>query len=411
MRKLPDLKKAVEEQLLKPLEEISIIKLIDYFVEYAYTSHASDIHIEPGTTKVRVRFRIDGQLQDIFENIAVSKELQSELITRVRVLSGLRTDEHSQAQDGRFKSSIEDVGSVDVRVSIVPTYHGENVVMRVLVPTHAFNLDNLGFAKEDLVKVKKAINKPYGMILANGPTGSGKTSTLYTMLREVNRPEVSIVTIEDPIEYSFEGASQIQVNNQVGLTFANGLRAVLRQDPNIVMVGEIRDEETARIAVNAALTGHLLFSTLHTNDSATTFPRLMDMGIPPFLIGSTINVAIGQRLVRMICQKCRIPREMTEDEIKSVKEILPPDAIVPSQFFKGKGCEACQGTGYVGRTAIREVLEVDETIRALIIKRATATEIKEAAIKNGMLTMFHHGLQKVDEGMISIEELLHIMQE
>ncbi|MEK7094043.1 MAG: GspE/PulE family protein [Patescibacteria group bacterium] len=411
MRKIKDLKNAIEEQLLKPLEEISIIKLIDYFVEYAYTAHASDIHIEPGTSKVRVRFRIDGQLMEIFENISVSKELQSELITRVRVLSGLRTDEHSQAQDGRFKSSIEEVGSVDVRVSIVPTYHGENVVMRVLVPTHAFTLENLGFAKDDLEKVRRAINKPYGMVLANGPTGSGKTSTLYTMLQEVNRPEVSIVTIEDPIEYSFESASQIQVNNQVGLTFANGLRAVLRQDPNIVMVGEIRDEETARIAVNAALTGHLLFSTLHTNDSATTFPRLIDMGVPPFLIASTINVAIGQRLVRMICQKCREPREMSKDEIKSLKEILPHDAPMPETFFKGKGCEACQGTGYVGRTAIREVLEVDESIRALIIKRATAAEIKETAIKNGMLTMFHHGLQRVEEGVVSIEELLHIMQE
>jgi type II secretory ATPase GspE/PulE/Tfp pilus assembly ATPase PilB-like protein len=411
MHLLKDLKTEIESQLLKPLEEISIIKLIDYFVEYAFLAHASDIHIEPGTSKVRVRFRIDGMLQDIFENIAVSKELQSELITRVRVLSGLRTDEHSQPQDGRFKSNIEEVGSVDVRVSIVPTYHGENAVMRVLVPTQNFTLENLGFASNDLEKVRRAVNKPYGMVLANGPTGSGKTSTLYTMLREVSRPDVSIVTIEDPIEYSFEGASQIQVNNQVGLTFANGLRAILRQDPNIIMVGEIRDEETARIAVNAALTGHLLFSTLHTNDSATTFPRLIDMGVPPFLIASTVNVAIGQRLVRMICQKCRAPREINEDEKRGLRELLPPDASMPEQFFRGGGCEECLGTGMQGRVAIREVLEVDESIRTLVIKRATATEIKEAAIKGGMLTMFHHGLQKVNEGLISIEELLRIMQE
>ncbi|MBS3903603.1 MAG: type II/IV secretion system protein [Anaplasmataceae bacterium] len=411
MRDLKSLKTLIEGQLLKPLEEISIIKLVDYFVEYAYVSHSSDIHIEPGIDKVRVRFRIDGQLKDIFEGIAISKELQSEIITRIKVLSGLRTDEHSRPQDGRFRVNLEEVGDIDVRVSITPTYHGENSVMRVLVPTQNFRLEDLGFSDDDLKKVKRALSRPYGMLLANGPTGSGKTTTLYTMLKTVNRPDISIVTIEDPIEYSFEGASQLQVNNALGLTFASGLRSILRQDPNVIMVGEIRDEETANIAVQAALTGHLLFSTLHTNDAPTTFPRLMDMGVPPFLIASTVNIAIGQRLIRTICSTCKVERKMTNDEKKALAEIIPDVDLLGDKFFRGKGCEDCHETGYRGRTAIREVLEVDETIQDLIMKRASAADIKDAAIANGMKTMFQNGLDLVQSGKVSIEELVRIIHE
>jgi len=411
MRDIKSLKSLIEAQLLKPLEEISIIKLVDFFVEYAYLSHSSDIHIEPGTDKVITRFRIDGQLKDIFGGIAISKELQSEIITRIKVLSGMRTDEHNRPQDGRFKVALEGVGSVDVRVSIVPTYHGENSVMRVLVPTQNFKLEDLGFSEEDLAKVKRALGKPYGMILANGPTGSGKTTTLYTMLKTVNRPDISIVTIEDPIEYSFEGASQIQVNSVLGLSFSSGLRAVLRQDPNVIMVGEIRDEETANISVQAALTGHLLFSTLHTNDAPTTFPRLIDMGVPPFLIASTVNVAIGQRLIRAICPTCKVERTMTTDEKKALAEIIPDIKSVGDKFFQGKGCEECHETGYRGRVAIREVLEVDDNIRELIMKRASASEIKDAAIVNGMKTMFQNGVDLVENGKVSVEELVRIVHE
>ena len=274
-------------------------------MEYAYSARASDLHIEPQNETVRIRFRIDGLLRDIFEDVKIFKTLQQEIISRIKVISGLRTDEHLLPQDGRFKVKIKDVGDIDIRVSIMPTYYGENAIMRLLAETQTFSLGNLGFSAEDLKKVHRSIRKPYGMILANGPTGSGKTTTLYTILKELNKPEVSIITIEDPIEYSLDGTTQIQVNTKSGLTFANGLRSILRQDPNIIMVGEIRDPETANIAVNAALTGHLVLSTLHTNDVATTFPRLIDMGVPPFLVASTLNVAMGQRLVRMICQACK----------------------------------------------------------------------------------------------------------
>ncbi len=279
----------LEKELKLPPEEISIIKIVDALMEQAYVSRASDIHIDPTEDKIVVRFRIDGVMQEAF---SLPKEIHSEVISRIKVLSGLRTDEHQMAQDGRFKFTTSDKKTrFDVRVSIIPTYYEENAVMRILAEQgQGFTLKDIGYSPGDLKKVERAIEKPYGMILATGPTGSGKTTSLYTILRSLNTPEASIITIEDPIEYSLEGVNQIQVNNQTGLTFANGLRSILRQDPNIIMVGEIRDEETAGIAVNAALTGHLLLSTLHTNDASTTLPRLLDMKVEPFLIASTVNV-------------------------------------------------------------------------------------------------------------------------
>ncbi|OGY98232.1 MAG: hypothetical protein A2855_02940 [Candidatus Liptonbacteria bacterium RIFCSPHIGHO2_01_FULL_57_28] len=411
MRDLKTITAAIGKQLDQPFEKISAVTLVDLLIEAAQSSGASDVHIQPESNNVRLRFRIDGILLDILKDAKVSAELNHELISRIKVISGLRTDEHMAPQDGRFRSTIEGQGDVDVRVSIMPTYYGENAVLRVLAATQTFELTDLGFSDASLKRVERAISKPYGMILANGPTGSGKTTTLYTILKRLNKSEASIITIEDPIEYSLDGTTQIQVNNQTGLTFANGLRSILRQDPNIIMVGEIRDEETAGIAVNAALTGHLVLSTLHTNDAATTFPRLIDMGVPPFLVSSTVNVAMGQRLVRQICPDCKTKRSLTKDEIKSLKEVVPYVETGDDTFYTGKGCNTCNGSGYSGRIGIREVLEVNNDIQKLVMARADARDIKEAAIHAGMVTMLEDGFSKAKQGLTTLEEVLRIIHE
>jgi type II secretory ATPase GspE/PulE/Tfp pilus assembly ATPase PilB-like protein len=303
----------------------------------------------------------------------------------------------------------------DIRVSIVPTYYEENAVLRLLVEQgRTFTLKDIGFLEKDYQKANNAIKKPYGMILVCGPTGSGKTTTLYTILKTLNTPEVSIITIEDPIEYSLEGVEQIQVNNQTGLTFANGLRSILRQDPNIVMVGEIRDEETAGIAVNAALTGHLLLSTLHTNDAATTLPRLLDMKIEPFLIASTVNIAIGQRLVRKICPNCKAEKNLSQNEIQSLTDVVPSRLLEMNRervFYRGQGCKDCANTGYFGRIGIYEVLVISEAVKEAIMKQLNAGEIREIAIKEGMTTMLEDGFNKALNGTTSIEEVLRVMHE
>jgi type IV pilus assembly protein PilB len=410
MRDIASLKSLIEEQIQLPLEQVSVIKLVDLLVEYGYTARASDIHIEPAADILRVRYRVDGLLYDAFQDIAVKRELHPEIISRIKVLSGLRTDEHLLPQDGRFKITLEDINDVDVRVSIIPTYYGENSILRVLANTQTFTLEDMGFSPKDLDTVKRAISKPYGMILANGPTGSGKTTTLYTILKQLNKSDVSIITIEDPIEYSLPGTTQIQTNSEVGLTFAAGLRSILRQDPNVIMVGEIRDEDTASIAVNAALTGHLVLSTLHTNDSATTFPRLLDMGVPSFLVASTVNIAIGQRLVRRLCQKCRVERVLSDEEMKSLRELIP-SFHDGTKFYQSRGCDECGGSGYQGRIAIREVLEVNDEVQKLIMNRADAQEIKNAAVRAGMTTMVEDALIKVSEGQTSIEEVARVVHE
>jgi len=404
---------SIEKELSLPANDISIIKLVDSIIEYAYNSRASDVHIDPTENKVNVRFRIDGVMYNIF---ALPKEIHEEIISRIKVLSGLRTDEHQAAQDGRFKFE-SGKKSFDIRVSITPTYYEENAVLRLLAePEHGFSLENLGFLGNNLNTVRKNIKKPYGMVLVTGPTGSGKTTTLYAILKELNTPMVSIITIEDPIEYSLEGVEQIQVNPRTGLVFATGLRSILRQDPNIIMVGEIRDEETAGIAVNAALTGHLLLSTLHTNDAATTLPRLLDMNIEPFLIASTVNIAISQRLVRMICQSCKFKKDLTADEIKSLENSLPETylkdgSLANKSFYGGKGCNECGGSGYRGRIAIHEVLEVTEGIRKAIMTQATAATIRDIAILEGMVPIIQDGLLKAEQGVTSIEEVLRVMHE
>lgn len=410
MRDIVSLRSLIEEQVTQPLERVSIIQVVDLLVEYAYSARASDIHIEPTMEELRVRYRIDGLLSDVFREKKMSRDLHPEVISRIKVLSGLRTDEHLLPQDGRFKVKIEDFGEIDVRVSIIPTYYGENAILRVLADSQSFNLEDIGFSIQDLAKIEKAIARPYGMILANGPTGSGKTTTLYTILKQLNKTDVSITTIEDPIEYSLAGTTQIQTNAALGLTFATALRSILRQDPNIIMVGEIRDEETASIAVNAALTGHLVLSTLHTNDSATTFPRLLDMGVPSFLIASTVNIAIGQRLVRRLCQNCRVERVLTPEELQSLREMIVN--INPEmKFYRSPGCMVCGGSGYQGRLAIREVLEVNDEIRKLIMNRADAQQIKQAAVQGGMTTMIDDALAKVTQGLTSIEEVVRVVHE
>lgn len=405
------LKDEVEQMLKLPETEISIIKLVDDMMAYAYASRVSDVHLEPYEDKLMARMRIDGILVDVFD---FAKNLHSGIITRIKVLGGMRTDEHQAAQDGRFRMSIKDPErQFDVRVSIVPTYYGENGVLRLLAEQTAINsLDDLAFTDIDRKKIRKAVQTPYGMILATGPTGSGKTTTLYTILRELNTREVSVITIEDPIEYSLEGVDQIQVNTRTGLTFANGLRSVLRQDPNIIMVGEIRDQETASIAVNAALTGHKLLSTIHTNDAATTLPRMLDMGVEPFLVASTVNVAIGQRLVRMICPDCKVPRRITEGEFNALKENIPAAILDDHRnFSQGKGCAVCNHTGYRGRMGIYEIMEMNDFIREAIMRRADAGEIKKIAIKNGMTTLLEDGFKKAVEGRTTIEEILRVVHE
>ena len=400
---------ALKTEIAKPAEEISIIYLVNGLVEQAFRARASDIHIDPAEAKVDIRFRVDGVLHDAY---VLPKAIQSEVTTRIKVLSGLRTDEHQAAQDGRFRI-VADGTNVDVRVSITPTYYGENAVLRLLsTQAENYTLEGLGFTGLSLDRVKRNIRKPYGMILATGPTGSGKTTTLYTILKNLNTREVSIITIEDPVEYAIDGIEQIQVNTRTGLTFANGLRSILRQDPNIIMVGEIRDEETAGIAVNAALTGHLVLSTLHTNDAATTLPRLLDMDIEPFLIASTVNIAMAQRLLRKICTNCSVKRELTKEEAESLKNILP--AKLQGQklvFYSGKGCDQCDKTGYKGRVAIREILEMDDEIRVALMRRADASEIKKIAIKNGMTTMIENGIQQALDGKTTIEEILRVIHE
>lgn len=393
---------------IKGSAPISIVALVNHLLESAYNLGASDIHIEPAANNVRIRLRIDGQLQD---QSPLPKAIQGEIISRIKILASLHTDQHQVAQDGRFCQAIE-TGPIDVRVSIVPTFYGENAVLRLLTDQHEkFSLDSLGFSLLDREKILCALRRPYGMILATGPTGSGKTTTLYTLIKSLNKPGTSIITIEDPIEYSIEGISQIGVNSKTGLTFATALSSMLRQDPNIIMVGEIRDCQTAGLAINAALTGHLVLSTIHTNDAIATLPRLIDLTIEPYLIASTVSLAIGQRLVRRICQACKKEITITGQEIKSLAEVLPDSLFQKVIFYKGEGCKECNHTGYRGRVCINEVLVVDRAICDAIGKKATALEIKQEAKKQQMTSMIEDSFLKATLGITTIEEILRTLHE
>ncbi|MBI2474279.1 MAG: type II/IV secretion system protein [Candidatus Taylorbacteria bacterium] len=388
---------------------ISIVTLVNSLIEEAGDRHASDIHVVPEAQMTRVRYRIDGILEDAHQ---YPLPLNQSVISRIKVLAGLRTDEHQAAQDGRFSLAHGGI-TADIRVSIVPTYHGENAVLRILSDkAENFTLEALGFSESDRRKIQKAIKRPVGMILSTGPTGSGKTTTLYTIIKLLNNKETSIVTIEDPIEYSIGGITQIQVNQRSGLTFANGLRSILRQDPNVIMVGEIRDLETAAIAVNTSLTGHLLLSTLHTTDAATTLPRLLDMKVEPFLVASTFNVGLGQRLVRRICEHCRKERPLKPTEKEGLADALPESLVVPiNSVWFGAGCEKCHASGYSGRVGINEVMLADQDIREAILLKASAKEIKRIAVQNGMTTMLEDGIEKAKAGMTTYEEVLRVIRD
>jgi type II secretory ATPase GspE/PulE/Tfp pilus assembly ATPase PilB-like protein len=401
--------KNIEEQLAKQADS-SIINALDYLVQTAHELRASDIHLEPLEDGLKIRFRIDGVLQDI---IILPQKINSEIISRVKILSGLRTDEHQATQDGRFSHRMKSGNLIDVRVSIAPTYHGENAVLRLLGDkVDKFTLETLGFDENEILKIDRAMKKPWGMILATGPTGSGKSTTLYALIKTLNNRERSIITIEDPIEYDIDGITQIQVNARTELTFANGLRSILRQDPNVIMVGEIRDFETASLAVNTALTGHLFLSSLHTTDSATAIVRLMDMKIEPFLIASTVNLVIAQRLVRKICENCKTSYKLTKAEQKSLAESVPAKFFEDiASFSKGKGCPKCNQTGYQGRISINEVLVINDAVRESILQRDSSNKIRQVAIANGMTTMLEEGFQKAGKGITTIEEVLRVINE
>jgi type II secretory ATPase GspE/PulE/Tfp pilus assembly ATPase PilB-like protein len=398
--------------------ELPVAKIVDAVIEYAYVSRASDIHIEPTRTASIVRFRIDGVLHDV---VRLPRTVHDQVATRVKVLARLRTDEHFSAQDGRMHTKLQEE-SIDVRVSIVPIVAGEKIVLRLLASHfRQFGLTDLGMSEPDLKKLQAAFTRPYGMVLSTGPTGSGKTTSMYAVLKILNVREKNIATIEDPVEYEIEGINQIQANTKTNLTFANGLRSILRQDPDIIYVGEIRDEETADIAINSAMTGHLVLSTLHTNDAATTLPRLIDMNIEPFLVASTVNAIIGQRLVRRICDRCKVSIELARSadgwkgDAKTIAQFATLNKQLANRYFgttdtvrlyQGKGCAVCHNTGYTGRVGVFEVLQITPAIQTLITEKANSEQILQQAIKDGMTTMMHDGLAKVAQGVTTIEEIL-----
>lgn len=389
--------------------EVPIAKIVDLIIQYAYQDRASDIHIEPEEKDSLVRFRVDGILHDV---LYLPKKLHDQIATRIKVLSSLRTDEHMAPQDGKLRIALEEE-NLDIRVSILPVIYGEKIVMRLLASHfRQFSLADLGMSQPDLEKVTRGFKKSFGMILSTGPTGSGKSTSIYSVLKIINSREKNITTIEDPVEYRLKGINQIQTNAKTNLTFASGLRSILRQDPNVILVGEIRDSETAGIAVNAALTGHLVLSTLHTNDASGALPRLTDMNVEPFLVASTVNVIVAQRLVRKICEMCKSSVDVTTDQLA----LNLPEDIIKKHFggkkevriYKGKGCEVCHNTGYSGRLGVFEVLEVSPDIKRLIVEQNDSNLILKKAIEEGMNTMLDDGMLKVIKGMTTIEEVLRV---
>ena len=385
-------------------DEAPVIKMVNLVLQEAIKSRASDIHFEPFADRLRIRYRIDGALQNAF---SPPRNMYNAILTRVKIISTLDITEKRLPQDGRFKARIEN-REIDFRVSILPTYHGEKAVLRILDKASVKGgLSDLGFAKESILKFQDAIKRPYGMILVTGPTGSGKSTTLYSVLNQLNTKERNIMTVEDPIEYQLHGISQTQVNPDIGLTFSGGLRSLLRQSPDIILVGEIRDGETADIAVKAALTGHLVFSTLHTNNAAGAIARLIDMGVEPFLIASSLIATTAQRLLRRICPHCRKECDIS----KEVLNRLPDDiktTLKGVQAYKGTGCPQCKNTGYRGRLGAMEVLVVDDDIQQQIIDRVSSNVIDETARKKGMKTLFENALQGFKDGQTTLEEVLRV---
>jgi type IV pilus assembly protein PilB len=392
------------------IKQPPVAKIVEMIISYSYQDRTYDINIEPQEKETIVRFRIDGILHDV---LVLPKKLHEQIATRLKVLASLRTDEHMAPQDGKIRVSLPEE-ELDIRVSILPIVYGEKIVMRLLASRfRQFSLVDLGMNEVDLAKVTNGFKKSFGMVLSTGPTGSGKTTSIYSILKIVNSREKNITTIEDPVEYRLKGVNQIQTNTKANLTFASGLRSILRQDPNIIFVGEIRDTETANIAVNAALTGHLVLSTLHTNDAATSLPRLIDMDVEPFLVASTVNVIVAQRLVRKICEMCKSSIEVSRDEMA---HNLNPDILQKHfgmkdqiRIYKGAGCAVCHNTGYSGRLGVFEVLEITNSIRRLITQKANADVIlKQDVDEYDMTTMLDDGLKKVIQGVTTIEEVLRV---
>jgi len=413
-------------KLEKMAQDLPVIRVVDTLLEYAIFEGASDIHIEPTENSVLVRYRIDGVLRDV---MTLPANLKEGITARVKILSNLKLDEHRLPQDGRFKIENKDY-RISFRVSLIPVYDGEKIVIRLLDEgKKRLTLEQLGLQKGALAIVKENLSKPNGMLLVTGPTGSGKTTTLYTMMDILNTSEVNIATIEDPIEYRMPRINQSQVNPKIKFTFAAGLRSLLRQDPDIIMVGEIRDQETGNIAVNAAMTGHLVLSTLHTNDAPTALPRLLDMDIEPFLVASTVNIIIAQRLVRKICKHCIASYSLNQEEVKELqdefhinlehvtKTLAEAEKTEAEQdltqvlFFKGKGCNKCGGQGYKGRIGIYEVLAMTETIKDMVTSQKDSDTIREKAREEGMATMLEDGFLKAKSGVTTIEEVLRVTKE
>ncbi|MCA9372236.1 Flp pilus assembly complex ATPase component TadA [Candidatus Woesebacteria bacterium] len=419
----PEVKEAIEDirpgrliQTKDTSNDVSsapIAKIVNTILDYAVKSRASDIHIEPEEIKTRVRYRIDGILQ---EKLTLPISIQPSLVSRIKILAGLKIDEKRVPQDGRFTFKSDEM-EVDLRVSTLPTVFGEKIVMRLLRKSGGMpSLKELGLRDIQLSQFEEGIKKSYGIILITGPTGSGKTTTLYSVLSRLNTKAVNIITLEDPVEYQIEGINQVQVNQQAGLTFATGLKAFLRQDPNIILVGEIRDTETTRLAVQAALTGHLVFSTLHTNDAATAIPRLIDLGAEPFLIASVLTMSVAQRIVRKVCEHCKEfyepPAEIQEDIKQLLGDLLPKKYKdgQPIRLTRGKKCDECNGSGYLGRIGIFEVLKVTQEINDLIIKEASSQEIEQMAIKQSMILIKQDGFLKALDGITTLEEVMRVTE-
>lgn len=386
------------EDVVAKAEQAPVVKLVDLILIQAVKERASDIHIEPFRDQIIVRFRIDGILHKI---APPSQHLLPALISRIKILSRMDIAEKRLPQDGSFMIKIED-RSIDLRISVIPTIFGEKAVLRILDKgAFSFELEKLGFPEKDLTKFEDSITKPYGLIFITGPTGCGKSTTLYSVLSFIKTPKKNIITIEDPVEYHIGGINQVQVKPKIGLTFAEGLRCFLRQDPDIIMVGEVRDLETAEICIRAGLTGHLVFSTLHTNDAPSAITRLANIGIEPYLVASGLLLIMAQRLIRKLCPKCKQPTELSQDIIRRYN-------ISRRGAFKAKGCEFCRQTGYAGRTAIFEILEISEEMRDLIAQNVPTSRLREAAKRQGMKTLVEDGIQRVAEGITSIEEVLSV---
>ncbi len=402
-----DLDAVSDKEITEDDQEASIIKFVNQIVWEAHKTRATDIHFEPNEDELRIRYRIDGILHQTPMPPQL-KQYQAAIISRIKVMSGMNISEKRLPQDGRINVRIKGE-EIDIRVSTVPTVYGESVSLRLLSRGKVLiGLEKLGFSKAEDDAIRELIVKPHGIVLVTGPTGAGKSTSLYAFLNTINSIHKRIITIEEPVEYELKGINQIAVRSDIGLTFAVGLRHILRQDPNVIMVGEIRDLETAEIAIRAALTGHLVFSTLHTNDASSAFTRLIDMGIEPFLVASSIEAVLAQRLVRTICKHCKTEQKVDRDYLRKLG--YPAAELATAKFWHGAGCDECRGSGYTGRLGIYELLVVTEDLRPLILNRSAASTIAQKAISQGMRTLRHDGWKKVREGITTVEEVLRVTQ-